>query len=299
MKTPPDFGTFTEVATEFEEQAGALWLRMGSRPIQCYSPTLLDQLGAISSRVLARPAGEVRYLVLASSTPGVFNFGGDLALFALLSKARDRDALIAYGHQCLERVLFLVEAPRHGLVTVALVQGDALGGGLESALAAQVVVAERGAQIGFPEVLFNLFPGMGGWHLATRRAGRKVASDLISSGAVFSAEQLFERGLIDILAEPGQGEAEVRQYLARRSSRAQGLAAAYAAELDAMPLDRQALYAVVERWADAALRITERDRRFMQRLVREQLKKSGGFAQAGAVEAIQREVGPGGVLEAA
>lgn len=291
--TPPEFGSFSEVATEFDEQAGALWLRMCSRPVACYSPTLLDQLGEISARVLARPAGEVRYLVLASRTAGVFNFGGDLALFSLLSKARDRAALIAYGHQCLDRVMFLVEAPRHGLVTVSLVQGDALGGGLESALAAQVVVAERGAQIGFPEVLFNLFPGMGGWHLATRRAGRKVAAELITSGAVFSAEELFARGLIDILAEPGQGEEEVRRYLARHSSRAQGLAAAYAAELDAMPLDRQALHAVVERWADAALQITERDRRFMQRLVREQLKKSGGFAQVGAVEAIRSEVGQG------
>lgn len=293
MTTQPDFGQFSEVATEFEENAGALWLRMCSRPVACYSPTLLDQLGEVTARVLARPAGEVRWLVLASTVKGVFNFGGDLALFSLLAKARDRAALIDYGHKCLERVLFLVEAPRNGLITIALVQGDALGGGLESALAAQVVVAERGAQLGFPEVLFNLFPGMGGWPLATRRAGRKVAADLVLSGAVFSAEELFKRGLVDILAEPGQGEAEVRRYVERHSARAQGLAAAYAAELDALPVDRRALHAVVERWADAALQITERDRRFMQRLVREQLKKSGGFAQVGAVEAIRGEVDQG------
>lgn len=297
MTTPPDFGRFSEVATEFDEASKAVWLRMHSRPVQCYSPTLLAQLGQITARVLARP-GEVRYLVLASATPGVFNFGGDLALFSLLSKARDRAALVAYGRQCLERVFFLVEAPKHGLVTVALIQGDALGGGLESALAAQVVVAERGSPIGFPEVLFNLFPGMGAWPLATRRAGRKVAADMITSGKVYAAEELFARGLVDILAERGEGEDKVREYLQKNSGRAQGVAAAYAAELDAMPMDRAQFDQVVERWADAALQIGDRDRRLMQRLVREQLKKSGGFSPTGAVEAIRLELGQGAAMAA-
>lgn len=298
MTTLPDLGRFSEVATEFDEALKAVWLRMHSRPVQCYSPTLLGQLGQITARVLARPGGEVRYLVIASSTPSVFNFGGDLALFSLLSKARDRAALVAYGRQCLDRVFFLIEAPRHGLVTVALVQGDALGGGLESALAAQVVVAERGSQIGFPEVLFNLFPGMGAWPLASRRAGRKVAAEMVTSGRVYAAEDLVGVGLVDILAERGEGEDKVREYLQKNSARAQGMAAAYAAELDAMPMDRAQFDQVVERWADAALQIGDRDRRLMQRLVREQLKKSGGFSPTGAVEAIRLEVGQVAAMEA-
>jgi DSF synthase len=289
MPMPRDFGTYSEVATSFDAAAKAVWLHMRSRPVQCYSPTLLAQLGEIGERVLAMPTGHVRHLVLGSATPGVFNFGGDLALFSLLSKARDRAALVAYAHECLDRVFFLVEAPRHGLVTVALVQGDALGGGLESALATQVVVAERGSQMGFPEVLFNLFPGMGGWQLASRRAGRKAAAELIGSGRVYDAEALFEMGLVDILAAPGQGEAEVRAYLAKQSARAAGLAAAYAAELDAMPVSRARFDQVVERWADTALGIGERDHRLMQKLVRSQLQKSAGFSQTGAVEAIRTE----------
>lgn len=289
MPMPRDFGTFSEVTTSFDAASKAVWLHMQSRPVQCYSPTLLAQLGEIGRRVLAEPAGQVRHLVVGSATPGVFNFGGDLALFSLLSKARDRAALVAYAHQCLDRVFFLVEAPRHGLVTVALVQGDALGGGLESALATQVVIAERGSQMGFPEILFNLFPGMGGWQLASRRAGRKVAAELIGSGRVYDAEALFEMGLVDILAERGEGEAAVRAYLAKQSGRVAGLAAAYAAELDAMPLHRRQFDQVVERWADAALQIGERDRRLMQKLVRSQLQKSAGFSRTGAVEAIRTE----------
>ena len=298
MPMPPDFGRFSEVSTEFDAASKALWLRMHSRPVQCYSPALLGQLGEITTRVLAQPAGQVGHLVLASSTPGVFNSGGDLALVSLLSRARDKAALVGDGKQCLDRVFFLVEAPLHGLVTVALVAGDALGGGLESALAAQLVIAEKGAQMGFPEVLFNLFPGMGGWQLAGRRAGRKVAAELISSGSVYNAEQLFDMGLVDILAEPGQGEAEVQKYLSRQSSRSQGLAAAYAAELDALPLDRAQFDRVVERWAEAALQIGDRDRRLMRHLARSQLKKSCGFSQAGAVEAIRREVGQEAALAA-
>jgi DSF synthase len=47
------------------------------------------------------------------------------------------------------------------VTTIALVQGDALGGGFETALSSNVLIAERSAKLGFPEILFNLFPGMG------------------------------------------------------------------------------------------------------------------------------------------
>lgn len=282
-----DFGDFSEVTVSFDETSKAMWLRLHSRPVQCYSPALLTQLGQITAGVLALPAGTVRHVVLASATPGIFNFGGDLGLFSQLSKARDKAALLDYGKKCLDRVFFMVEAPLNNLVSIALVQGDALGGGLESALAAQVLVAERGCSMGFPEVLFNLFPGMGGWPLASRRAGRKVAAELVTSGRIYTAEELFEMGLVDILAEPGEGEAEVNKYLATQANRAQGVAAAYAAELVAAPQHRAQFDQVVERWAESAVQIDDRDRRLMRHLIGSQRKRIAGAGKADDIEEME------------
>ena len=60
------------------------------------------------------------------------------------------------------------------MTTIALLEGDALGGGFESALSCDVVIAEKHVKAGFPEVLFNMFPGMGGLSFLSRRVGRKV-----------------------------------------------------------------------------------------------------------------------------
>ena len=89
------------------------------------------------------------------------------------------------------------DAALRGVHTTVLVQGDTLGGGLESVLPFHKVIFERSAQAGFPEVLFNLFPGMGAWPLTIRKAGFAVANDMILSGRLYTAEQLLRRSLVD------------------------------------------------------------------------------------------------------
>ena len=91
------------------------------------------------------------------------------------------------------------------IVSVALVQGNALGGGLEAALTFNFLVAERSAKFGFPEVMFNSFPGMGAFSILSRRIGVKLAEKIIFSGKVFSAEEFQQFGLIDQIADDGKG----------------------------------------------------------------------------------------------
>ena len=104
--------------------------------------------------------------VTASRISGIFNVGGDLALFAMLIKAGDRAALEQYAKLCIDNIYPRTQAFfSPALTKITLVQGDALGGGFECALAADVIVAEESAQMGLPEILFNLFPGMGAYSL--------------------------------------------------------------------------------------------------------------------------------------
>jgi DSF synthase len=171
--------------------------------------------------------------------------------------------------------------------TTVLVQGDTLGGGLESALLHHTVIFERSAQAGFPEVLFNLFPGMGGWNLTIRKAGFAVANDMVLSGQIYTADQLYRRGLIDHVADDGTGEQFLEQVVRSMEPRFRGTMAALQARRIAAPISYESLQVVVDHWAVTAMGLTNRDMRLMERLARAQVRKVGG-ADEGAVEEIKR-----------
>ena len=94
-------------------------------------------------------------------------------------------------------------------------QGDALGGGFETALSSDILIAEQGTKMGFPEILFNLFPGMGAYALLSRKLDAKRAERIILSGKLYSAEELYDMGLVDVLVAPNAGEAAVQEYVKR------------------------------------------------------------------------------------
>ena len=85
----------------------------------------------------------LEYFVAASQTPGVYNFGGNLAYFADCIRRKDREGLREYGYACIDVVYGNAMAFHTPLITVALVQGDALGGGFECALSFDILVAEK------------------------------------------------------------------------------------------------------------------------------------------------------------
>ena len=124
----------------------------------------------------------MRWLVWGSRSPGIWNLGGDLALFTRLIRAGAEDELRNYAHACVDAVYQNLTKMGLPLLTIALVQGDALGGGFESVLTNDVIIVERGSRMGLPEVLFNTFPGMGAYSLLSRRIGGARATQLILSG---------------------------------------------------------------------------------------------------------------------
>jgi len=274
------------MALEWNQELAMLTTRICVRPIQCYSLAAMAELQQVFNDITANP-GLVKHFVMASGVPGVFNFGGDLSLFALLVRARDLDSLKLYARRCVDLVWWLENAAQIGVHTTALVQGDTLGGGLESALLHHNVIFERSSQAGFPEVLFNLFPGMGAWHLTVRKAGFGVANDMILSGQIYTAEQLHRAGLVDLVVDDGNGEASLMKVARSVAPRLRGILSALQARRLAAPITYESLHAVVELWAVCALRLTDRDLRLMERLARAQVRKVGGAVE-GAIEEIKR-----------
>jgi DSF synthase len=178
--------------------------------------------------------------------------------------------LLAYGERCVDNLYPWHRNCDLDMTTLALVQGDALGGGFEAALSASVLIAEEGARMGFPEILFNLFPGMGAFSFLSRKVGRRLADELITSGTVYTARQLYDLGVVDVIAPEGTGEAAVYSFVRKHAKSGNGRRAFEQARLRTEPILRSELTEVVSVWADAALRLTERDLRMMDRLVRAQ-----------------------------
>lgn len=271
---------------EWTAELGMLRVRTCVTPIQCYSLAGLGEMQRVLDDIAAIP-GVVNHLVVTSDVAGVFNFGGDLALFVLLVRAQDIDSLRLYGRRCIDLVWWLENAAARGVHTTVLVQGDTLGGGLESVMPFHKVIFERSAQGGFPEVLFNLFPGMGAWHFTIRKAGFAIANEMILSGRLYTADQLFRRALVDAVVEDGDGEAAIDQVVRSVHPRLRGTLAALQARRVVAPITYESLLATVDHWSEVAMTLTDRDLRLMERLARAQVRKVGG-ASEGAIEEIKR-----------
>jgi DSF synthase len=260
---------FRELDTYVTAEDRAFWyfLKPPARP--SFTRQLLADLSDMQTMVTHSFAGgeaPFDYAVLGSRSRSVFSLGGDLSYFAEKIRNRDREALHKYAHACVN----VVHANHTGLgenvTTIAMIQGDALGGGFEAALSCDVVIAERQTKFGLPEVLFNMFPGMGAYSLLSRRVGMLKAEQIILSGRTYMAEDLLAMGAIDMVVEQGEGEQAVRSYIARNRSRQLALSAVYKVRRRVNPVSLQELRDVTDMWVDAALRLTDQDLRRMCRI---------------------------------
>ncbi len=264
-----------QLEVNWDEQAGAIWSFMRPRGRASYNLDLLDDIHALQRGIVATFEGrpdELRYMVAGSRAPGVFSLGGDLHHFLDRIRHRDRQALVAYGESCvrvLHRFLNALDLP---MITIGLAQGDALGGGFESLLSFNVIIAERGAKFGFPESMFGLFPGMGAYSLVSRRVGAAFAEEMMLTGRIYSADEMKEVGLVHMVVEPGRGIEAARDFIQKNKRRHVGGRAVYKVGHVVNPVTLEELDAIVQIWADACLELRERDLKIMQRLITAQDK---------------------------
>lgn len=276
--SPPGY---RQASVEYDEDLGIAVLNMHPHPRPCFTPALLLDIrrfqDEVSKRVrrdiASRGSSAIRYTVLASGLKGSYSHGGDLALFAELIRRGQRDTLFQYAKACVDAAHGFAFEGGPPLTSIALVEGRAEGGGFEAALSCQVIIAEKGVHMGFPEVLFNLFPGMGAYSYLSRRVSPAIAERLIYSGDIYSAEELYELGIVDHLAEPGEGRAALASFVrnSRRRQNARRLLGHVRRHYNAVPYEE--LLDITTLWVDAAMQLGESELRIMNRLVRAQDRK--------------------------
>ena len=126
--------------------------------------------------------------------------------------------------------------------------------------------------MGFPEVLFNLFPGMGGYHLMSQRLPHKQVERIMLSGRKYTSAELYEMGVVDILTEKNAGHEAVYGYIKESTRYRNGYMAMKSVREKVHSITHDDLINVCEYWVDVAMNITDKDLRLMDRLVRAQDK---------------------------
>ena len=273
-----DCSRLRDVELRYDHAVGLLWKYIARTSTPYFSHAQLDDIRAVQNAVrdglhLNLPnfdAVKLKYMVFGSKLPGIFSLGGDLKLFRDLIAKRDRHGLELYSRKATDAI-FYHAANTADVMTFSLVQGSAMGGGFEAALAGNVVVAERGSRLGFPEVLFGLFPGMGAYTLLRRRVDCATAEKIILSAKNYPAEELAKLGIVDVLCEPGEGEHAVYSYISRQAHRP-GVLAFRRALNRARVIDRKELYAIADEWVETALNLPHENLKRIDRLVAGQRK---------------------------
>ncbi|HUH93026.1 MAG TPA: crotonase/enoyl-CoA hydratase family protein [Casimicrobiaceae bacterium] len=284
----------TQLDVEFDTELSTLFSWMKPTPRPCFNPTLLEEIQRFEHNLEFHQGhfyhsgrlDRVDYVVFASRVPGVFNLGGDLSMFIQAIMRKDRETLTHYANLCVENQYRRATGFGSNVTTIALLQGKALGGGFEAALACDVIVAERSSTASFPEMLFNLFPGMGALTFLGRKIGLKKAEHIITSGQVFSAKEMLDLGVIDEVVEDGLGLVAARMFIQNRRRRQNAYRSLQRAKAEYMPVQLSELKAIVDIWVQAALQLDTRDLRMMARLVKAQDKLLTQSAGDEAVDAL-------------
>lgn len=222
--------------------------------VPCFTVELLQEMRDFAHLLLDSDfrwqGAPISRLIIKSAFPRFFNLGGDLNYFLEMIGSGNQRRLMSYAHLCLD-CLELCRLVSQEIITISYLEGDCLGGGLESALAGQYVLAKNSKlRVGFPEARFGLFPGMGGHAICREIFGsEEEAERRVQDGKIYNAQEALNIGFLD------------------------GIESSVPAELPFKrkpPFDRAYLDEKAELWVEQALRLDKRDLGRIRGLVQKQ-----------------------------
>jgi enoyl-CoA hydratase/carnithine racemase len=178
-----------------EREGKVAWITIDHPPANALSQAVLDGLRSAFAEVEADSS--LGAAVLTGEGDRFFVAGADIGEF-MSSGADGTRAKIADGQQ------LTLEMERQRFPIVAAINGFALGGGLELAMACDLRVASSSAKVGQPEIRLGIIPGWGGTQRLPRLVGRGRALEILLTGEPIDAERARELGLVNLVVEPDQ-----------------------------------------------------------------------------------------------
>jgi enoyl-CoA hydratase/carnithine racemase len=175
-------------------------LELTDPPLNLLTRALLDELDAALETLEAASPGDVRAVVVTGRGERAFSAGSHVGEFDASRGPAGPDRL-ALDERVASRLATLP------MPTIAAIEGNALGGGLELALCCDLRVASTRAKLGLPEVRLAVIPGAGGTQRLPRLVGPARAKDLILTGRILEADEALRIGLVDRVVPAGEARA--------------------------------------------------------------------------------------------
>ena len=269
------WGKYRTLRTCFDPEFRTLTYAIQPDPRPCFSRKVLEDIHGLQCRVRSVTETElqrvgmspVKFLVATSDAADGVHFGGDLEFFLKSIRDGDRDALYGYCRLGIDVLYQNLTNLGVDITTIAQVRGATLGAGFEAALSCDAVVADERASMGFPEILFNMFPGMGAYSFLSRRIQPALAERMITSGKTYAARDLYEMGIVDVVSDAGGTDVAVRRFIRGATKRENTRRAVLKLRSIVNPVTYTELLEITELWVDTAFRLTDYNLGMMERLL--------------------------------
>lgn len=256
----------------------SLWIEMSADAntgLNNITPPLLQEFRAVIDALHGesvnsahmRNENGIRYAVVKSRDPEYFSLGGDLSYFRNCIDRDDAAGLYAYSKQCLDLMYSFNALVNDELTTIALVQGRALGGGFELALSADCIIAEEHSTFAFPEIMFGLFPCTGAMGLLNMHMSPKQAERFMTESKIYTARELYDLNIIDVICPTGEGERAVEEYIGNHAKRMNARLKIQASRRRIAPLDYNEGLHIVNDWVELARNLSAEELRTLDMLI--------------------------------
>ena len=192
------------MAVDFSADGSIGYITLDKPPANSYDRAMVEEFGAAVQE--AGADDEVRVVILRSASEKFFSAGADVKAF-MANSPDDNLGMVETSHEALANIATIPK------VFIAQIQGHALGGGLELALACDLRFAAQGDyRLGVPEVTLGLLPGNGGTQRLPRLIGASRALELMLTGRQVKPAEALELGMVNQVFAAEETEAETRAF---------------------------------------------------------------------------------------
>ncbi len=196
----------TRDCVNWTEEAGVATVTINNPPVNAISKTVRDDLSQCLDEIKAD--GSIR-VVIITGAGRAFMAGADIKELPQFRSPETSAELRKAPHKMMGAI---EQMPQ---VTIAAINGLALGGGCEMALACDMRIASEDAQLGLPEIRLGLLPGGGGTQRLPRLVGKSIAKEMMFTGEAIGAQEALRIGLVNKIVPAGQA-LPAAQEMARR-----------------------------------------------------------------------------------
>lgn len=256
---------------KIDDEYKILWVGIDLQDKLCYSISFLENLTYVKDLIVYFIKKEnIKYVVAYSLNKGVWNLGGDLEYFVNCIRSQKKNELKDYAYKCIDLVYNYNSNYELDVFSSCVVQGNAFGGGFESALSGNYIIAEESAKFSFPEVIFGTFPGMGAYSFLTKKVGFNKANEIINSNKTYTAREIFDMGIINEVCDDGLGLAHMMSTI-QSGSLDKHIANPFLNIVN--KVSKQELIGVVDVWLQKAFELSEENLVRMTKLANFQKRK--------------------------